>query len=1323
MTTNEPGGVKKRRRRALLFVGGGVDTAMQLGVAHALLVSGGAPPDYVLGVSAGAVNAAAVAEVLQAGPPGLPREEQEKLSAAARLPFQVDKLRNFIETYLELPATLFDSLLPDSLEILAREPLTPLELPIHFDREREGRRVANEAKSGLVSLINDLLDIRLSVGTATRIARKILGRIAAAEQPEALKRFGKSVACEAGMLRIIWMRFPETAPLAANLLAGYLIGPNRALLHGFETAATADKLISRTAIAAKIAHPFRFTGRWLLIGHLFFFATVAWLISLLPRLIAVPFSRRDKKPGKRFAGIRAALGGIKSWFGGVLQSPLTRILRYYGLADGLANTDMLKQLLVRCFDQEYYGRTEMTKILNRSLDYDPSGAEKATDLYRKRLSDYQKNVPSIHVAAVVADVRLGELRVLPKQVPVVDALLAATAKVPFFPAVKIDEDFEMRRAKASKRYRRRRLLKERQREETWRNEQMRSEAARAGPVGELPPPRPVPPEDTEQLPEIPEDQGGGGAWYIDGANISTEAIGPLLHYVRDLLAKRKDRSASLDIYRVSSLPISSPQLPTETTFEGVLDVLPRALQLKRFRDATVEQQLTALYTKVLPRDQSYWCYEPDKKSDKKSDKKTRQVFVNARVFPLEPQRPVEILKVLLERQRVDYHELVYQTVADGCRASMEGMLPSLIRAKAQLEPVVSCAAVIEERAGGVVIPGRAASQGPGVSEICKHCALNRNADPAKTTHRASLRATPDDRADWPEWPAGAPDQLLDVIPPPPPAKKQPMDLGDWPRRRAEVEGTERPLVTLLFGGGVFRGVFHMGVMNALNQVGLVPDVVAGSSVGSIVAAMIAQVFSNPTSREREIAHLAATFMSIDKLVLTDRFADFIRRLTLRAAETKFSLRDLDLLFRRYDDENAARFNQRLRVVSAGLERLSYLSPFELLQLTRDLRLDQYATFFKTLVDDVQEFLDRYGIGGELLGAEPLALLIQNHVLSGRRAKARGRDDLFESFRDCGIFFLATATNLELGALEILGESNLASAAEPSLLYGLLASSAFPGIFRPRHSWEIFRRASEMHHYIDGGVIDNLPLDGVARFLDRASRATPRSIARRPKVKGESVPHLIFTASLEIDPGVEADVDNLVGDCLRLWKRAKTLKYNKKIDAFASTQRDIRTITKALNPPDPLLDLHVMNVKPKWLCGTFGFHPMLGFRRAKQARSIAHGCASTLATIYRTKISSPLHAKWLDAWGIRTGLDFDAESISFLDEEGTAPSQPTMESSPQLRPLGTRAPGVCWFRTGSKCPFSVPALEEAGVSKQKIEEISRIYQLCGDPATHRGLGKG
>ena len=41
-------------------------------------------------------------------------------------------------------------------------------------------------------------------------------------------------------------------------------------------------------------------------------------------------------------------------------------------------------------------------------------------------------------------------------------------------------------------------------------------------------------------------------------------------------------------------------------------------------------------------------------------------------------------------------------------------------------------------------------------------------------------------------------------------------------------------IGLALGSGVARGWAHLGVLKALDKLGLVPDVVAGSSIGSLV---------------------------------------------------------------------------------------------------------------------------------------------------------------------------------------------------------------------------------------------------------------------------------------------------------------------------------------------------------------------------------------------------------------------------------------------------------------------------------------------------------
>jgi NTE family protein len=60
--------------------------------------------------------------------------------------------------------------------------------------------------------------------------------------------------------------------------------------------------------------------------------------------------------------------------------------------------------------------------------------------------------------------------------------------------------------------------------------------------------------------------------------------------------------------------------------------------------------------------------------------------------------------------------------------------------------------------------------------------------------------------------------------------------------------SERPLVALALGSGGARGFAHIGVIKALEEAGIVPDMVTGSSSGAVVAALYA---SGRQARELE----------------------------------------------------------------------------------------------------------------------------------------------------------------------------------------------------------------------------------------------------------------------------------------------------------------------------------------------------------------------------------------------------------------------------------------------------------------------------------------
>ena len=65
--------------------------------------------------------------------------------------------------------------------------------------------------------------------------------------------------------------------------------------------------------------------------------------------------------------------------------------------------------------------------------------------------------------------------------------------------------------------------------------------------------------------------------------------------------------------------------------------------------------------------------------------------------------------------------------------------------------------------------------------------------------------------------------------------------------------------TCLFGGGAIRGIAHVGALRAMERLGIETDTCAGSSVGSIVAALVGVGYN---ADEIEDIFLKVNFTSI-----------------------------------------------------------------------------------------------------------------------------------------------------------------------------------------------------------------------------------------------------------------------------------------------------------------------------------------------------------------------------------------------------------------------------------------------------------------------------
>jgi hypothetical protein len=204
---------------------------------------------------------------------------------------------------------------------------------------------------------------------------------------------------------------------------------------------------------------------------------------------------------------------------------------------------------------------------------------------------------------------------------------------------------------------------------------------------------------------------------------------------------------------------------------------------------------------------------------------------------------------------------------------------------------------------------------------------------------------------------------------------------------------------------------------------------------------------------------------------------------------------------------------------------------------------------------------------------------------------------------------------------------------------------------------------------------------------------------------------VIAASLRQDPPVLSIEDGakLWNFWPSLWKRSGRLKYNAKVDKYRGAEIDLQAIWQHLKREHPKsignhkepLKTEIVTIKPKWLCGTFAFHPMLGFRRKRQAESIAHGCATTLLQMQR--LADERKEPVLKSWGM--GLsDRDEAALRYLPRTKKAWRK------------ASRKDGKCWLRPDTTCPFSDGALKGA-FEPDFADVVSEIYTVCQRPKTH------
>jgi predicted acylesterase/phospholipase RssA len=1247
------------------FPGAGLDTVMQMGVIHALLVSRRKPPEMVAGISVGAITAAALGEVFHAsaGENATAREDEE---------VRVSRFCELLEAFRNAPSTVLKGFFPDPLETNAAFALKPVELPRHFKEERDSREDAVASRTGLIRLLNTLIKLRVRVKVFTQLIRVLMGWTAV----EAASGMAIWLVRLRLLGRLWWILLRNIIPLSmpislvAKVELCEMMGVNG---KGQGDGVEAGHIIFNRW--ATLRHLRERTLRFLL-GFLplllFLILVPAMVLWGLTRIFSMELPLWVQVPTWELLSITVPVAILLIAWASLFtrKGIFGHLLKHYHIYKDVGDSHALREVLVQHFDPAYYGEFRFDDSVRRALKHQkpaPGGCAHKKPL--RAYTDDGSRRSGVVVVPIAANLGTGKLETFSGEMPVVDALMCACAVVPFFRAQTISK-------------------------------------------------------------------GGACTTFIDGISVSNDPIMPVFEEACRLLAgQRQKRWDSLRITSVPLLPLKHERLhgPTEP-YTGLVDVALRAHQLQRFQDMLLDKSLIDRVSRALGGRPATIC----------DGSENEETFLPTKVRLVAPDHPPQVnLRMMHAGSAVERRDLINTAVADGCRAMIERFVTDAMpdtrtpeERRQVLEPdeempdewphqdeantatlrsaveslraakktivqkdgveYVACRKLLAAWGGSKTLPGGdpAESAGPGVSEVCRCCIARRaKVGPDRVVVTEELR------------------QHVRL----PRAAVHAVTMA--PETQEELKG---PAVVFLFSGGVFRGVFQVGFANAVSELGIQPDVIAGASVGTIIGALTGRVFQKPAGlslleRQRQTRRLAATFLTIDRFVLTDRFADFIRHFSIHAASADFSPHDLDLIFRRYEKDSALAFGRRTRRVFSGLERLFYLNPFEVMDLIKVLRAGDMQGAARQFKKIAQDMVDRYGVGLELLGSEPLQQLIDGFVFDGKPSSGTRLSHF-------GFALMGTATNLTLGKLDILRSTHKW---DPRFTASLLASSAFPTIFRPRWSWEVYRHPAQVAQYADGGIMDNLPLGAVVDYL--WGNNSSKRYERRPEV-----PHLILTATLEpekVDWSHRSDLCSMSWMAIRA--RAAQLRYNGKIDRFQQGQREIRRIitqrTKEGDPDvlshDLPLNLDVLAVKPQWLCGTFAFHPMLGFKREKQTKSIAHGCASTICAVAdHFDPANKAHAVDVDSlrkWALSRGI-----ALEQLPERTNADHNGALGFGPAPLTAEEQRQGCCWFRkvdpkTGRRpvCPFH-PKSPAATEGEEVSPELHKIYQACGQRSTHQ-----
>ncbi|HYL78566.1 MAG TPA: patatin-like phospholipase family protein [Bryobacteraceae bacterium] len=835
---------------------------------------------------------------------------------------------------------------------------------------------------------------------------------------------------------------------------------------------------------------------------------------------------------------------------------------------------------------------------------------------------------------------------------------------------------------------------------------------------------------------------------LDGSVVRQNPLPALLQFLRgnssvaDMLERKVDekweKCPKPSVHVIYSVPLEGPpgdgSLPEDKA--NIVDVALASRQLARRRDTRMEVDQVNCITRL----------EVEVRA---AGSNTSDILVAAadEIAPAaDPPTDSKALNPLVPDRGG-----ALQKVADGCRRTIEKLYRLELQSMANHGDTVPCDVLLRKTAPRRFRANLNLPISEGLPEVCQHCT------------KRLVRPEPD-ASDCPKPPASGDRSLIGVFP----------DLRVYSQSRDPARPGDRaqPRIVFVLSGGVFRGSFHIGMIGALLQAKIKPDLIAAASVGTLMGGALASMFSlkengaaTPADREsaafRRLNELVATFENVDKCVaLTRTLKEATRDLGIRARQIRLSPAMIQATVQR-----GTQADPGYAATGAPPALIDAISSFFTIPLTdtteiaRRFVAGQVATAVDTMLSQIKNHslarLDiRYAVIGSSLLEEQAKKLIEGDGVELKHAQP------FQN-PNTRIAFLATTTNLGAQMQVMLWDRYALYNRPYDFIQAALSSSAFPAVFAPRRNSDVFPGWGRTDiRYSDGGMFDNLPFLPAIEVLSQVQMDESQDWSEKNNhaamfdyvVARRDNPDLFLTGALNARPEYADDRAGPFHYFNDISARAWTLADNSKIEGFLNASHVIyRQFDKLVKTgrgtrfKDPdfvrgLVNAGVLPVFPSdknHLNKTFAFCKTTGMAAEKVLGSIADGCFQTFRTLIRAKTKGSVEVK---------------ESLRRLQKEKRIPELEAIKPGTRLERLMNWARNLpknasdlrkvfaeervdlCPYFTmrgeAFECPFARAKREEAsakrkeamakGLKEDEKPNPSEIYELCSRDAVHGEL---